>query len=112
MNEKEKVEDSISRKFGRLTVIAIEKDKKHRAIAVCECECGNHHKVQLSNIARQGIGTKSCGCLAKENREKQKREFAAMFSSSRASREKRKSYLRYDEYDDFSEPNVNCGWKV
>jgi hypothetical protein len=112
MNEKEKAEDSISRKFGRLTVIAIEKDKRHRAIAVCECECGNRCKVQLANIKKPVIGTKSCGCLAKENRERQKKEFSAMLASARVSREKRKSYLRYDEYDDFGEQNVNLGWKV
>ena len=110
MNNKEKAEDSILRKFGRLTVVGIGRDEKSRAIAVCECECGVKRWVMLSNLKRGKV--KSCGCLLKESRAIEKRKMGAMLERAKDGKNRRKSYLRYDEYDDFGEPNVNFGWKI
>ena len=69
-------ESLIGQKFGRLTIISLEPGIKSRTIAVCSCDCGKKHRAYLSNI-KSANGTKSCGCLNKENVEKQKLTFKA-----------------------------------
>ena len=62
-------EDLIGQKFGRLTILAVEKSRKnYKKKAVCECECGNKHKADLDQI-KMGR-TASCWCLYKEMRAK------------------------------------------
>ena len=62
-------EDLIGRKFGRLTIVSVEKSgKNYKKKAVCKCECGNKHKADLDQI-KMGQ-TSSCGCIAKEMRGK------------------------------------------
>ena len=62
-------EELIGRKFGRLTIVSIEKTgKNYKKKAVCECECGKKHKADLDQI-KMGR-TSSCGCLYKETRAK------------------------------------------
>ena len=53
-------------KFGRLTVIQL-LDKKIRngRVYLCQCDCGN--QCEKTAQALRNDGTKSCGCLAREN---------------------------------------------
>ena len=58
--------DLTGQKFGKLTVISLEKSDKKRkgAVWLCRCECGNIKAVSSRNL-RKGC-TKSCGCSTKE----------------------------------------------
>lgn len=52
-------------RFGRLTAIEKTGDVRHsRPVWLCQCDCGNQHRVVSSSLLR-GF-TKSCGCLAEE----------------------------------------------
>lgn len=61
--------DLTGQRFGRLTVIERAcPENKRRVYWVCRCDCGNY-----SVVAGDGLksgGTKSCGCLEKENLER------------------------------------------
>ena len=54
--------DLTNQKFGKLTVI--KKDGRHplnkRELWLCQCDCGEHHKVLASNLTSNRIS--SCGC--------------------------------------------------
>lgn len=59
--------DLTGQKFGRLTVISRAedmKDKNHKVLWHCVCECGNKVSVRASSLTK-GL-TRSCGCLQKE----------------------------------------------
>lgn len=59
----------IGQKFGRLTVIKrADNDKYGHTQWLCQCECGNQ-KVIAGSSLKKGL-TKSCGCLAKETKDK------------------------------------------
>lgn len=63
--KKWKTEDSIGRKFGRLTVVAGTDKRIRRHVAVlCKCDCGGEGTFNLSQIKAGRIN--SCGCLKKE----------------------------------------------
>ena len=55
----------IGLKFNRLKILSIKRENSY-LMAFCVCDCGTPTKVYLTSV-KQG-GTKSCGCLAKENR--------------------------------------------
>lgn len=59
-----KVKDITGQKFGRLTVIKFLRIENHKAIWLCECECGNLTEVATNHLTSGH--TKSCGCLHKE----------------------------------------------
>ena len=57
------------KKFGKLTVLKrTGTDKRGQAIWLCKCECGNTIET-ITNRLNMGK-TKSCGCLALENKRK------------------------------------------
>lgn len=62
----------IGKKFGRLTVIDIDKDEivtaKYKQKYVCLCDCGNYTKVRYGNLVSDH--TRSCGCLVSESHTK------------------------------------------
>jgi len=58
-----KLEDLTNKKFGRLTVLEIQRTPKGVRWA-CKCDCGNFTSV-ISNKLKHGK-TKSCGCLRGE----------------------------------------------
>lgn len=60
--------DISGHKYGRLTVIKFAGVKDTRTMWLCSCECGNECTTS-SNALRRG-NTKSCGCLAQDNRTK------------------------------------------
>ena len=65
--------DMTGRRFGRLTVIGRAKnitpyENKH-AWWKCRCDCGE--EVEISGMSLRRGGTRSCGCLRKENGRRQ-----------------------------------------
>jgi hypothetical protein len=65
-----KLEDLTGKKFNRLTVLRLDKertrnDKYWRVFWICECECGKIKSVVAGGL-RSG-STKSCGCWKLEN---------------------------------------------
>lgn len=66
--------DIIGQRFGRLTVIKRVEDHvmpsgERRSRWLCKCDCGNEITVIGKALTKKN-GTKSCGCLAKENMSK------------------------------------------
>lgn len=60
-----KTKDLSNKKFGRLTVIRLDKKASYGEWKwLCECECGN--KVSVSGRSLRRGATKSCGCLRNE----------------------------------------------
>lgn len=63
-----KLELGLNKKFGRLTVLEIIKEKNKNAKYKCRCDCGNEIITYYNNLY---IGkTLSCGCLNNEQRHK------------------------------------------
>lgn len=61
--------DLTGKRFGRLTVIERTENKNNKNIAYrCLCDCGNESIAESSNL--KGGGTKSCGCLKREQSRK------------------------------------------
>lgn len=61
----------IGRVVGRLTILSFSHhDSKHRRHYLCQCECGNTKTVQMSLLSSGN--TRSCGCLARETKAKQR----------------------------------------
>lgn len=56
--------DLIGKRFGRLTVIGQDVDR--RGYVVCECECGNLSTVRVTSLTRKKVPTRSCGCLHRD----------------------------------------------
>ena len=55
--------DLTGKRFGRLTVIEeAGRDKFHRTMWKCRCDCGNEKVIPYENLAKGD--TRSCGCLA------------------------------------------------
>lgn len=70
MSEKQKSEDIINQKFGKLTVVnLLNFDKFHNRKVFCICDCGNSKIAVLAKL--KSGDTKSCGCLRRENALKQ-----------------------------------------
>lgn len=63
--------DLTGQRFGRLTVVkkvGVKRVGQHssKSIWLCRCDCGNEKEVLRNSLVNGG--TKSCGCLAAENR--------------------------------------------
>ena len=59
------LDDLTGKKFGRLTVIKIDKrDKNRNYYWFCRCECGNEKSIKGDHLKRKLV--KSCGCLREE----------------------------------------------
>lgn len=54
----------IGKKYGRLTITDVFKDKKGNIRCTCLCDCGNTHEASFSNLKYGNV--KSCGCLVRE----------------------------------------------
>lgn len=62
-------DDLTGNKYGKLLVIAREKDEKYKngktkVMWLCQCDCGN--TIKVANYALKYGHTKSCGCYKKE----------------------------------------------
>lgn len=55
----------IGQRYSRLTVLA-EVQKEGRMQFLCGCDCGQYRVVRPGNLKKPS-GTKSCGCLGREN---------------------------------------------
>lgn len=58
-------EIKIGDKFGKLTVIELpeRRNKEHKLLAVCRCECGNIIEVVKYKLVQKNKPVQSCGCL-------------------------------------------------
>lgn len=56
--------DYVGKVFSRLTVLSATKYNNHKAVCLCQCECGNTKKVRADHL--QSGKTRSCGCMRKE----------------------------------------------
>lgn len=64
---------NIGKKFGRLTILSLErKDKNNKKYYLCECECGNKEVIRYDSLTSGR--TTSCGCYNKEVNRKRKGE--------------------------------------
>ena len=54
----------IGNKYGLLTVI--EYDSQRKGYVICKCECGNIKSIRKTSLTMKKSPTKSCGCLQKE----------------------------------------------
>lgn len=63
MSNKFNGEQYIGRKFGRLEVISVDKNKRWNVI--CKCKCGNIKSIKIYSLLNGA--TASCGCLHKES---------------------------------------------
>lgn len=62
-----KFKDLTGLRFGRLTVVRMDKERKNTHIVwECKCDCGN--TCHVLGYAMHYGNTKSCGCLEQENR--------------------------------------------
>ena len=62
-----KIKDLIGKKFGKLTVLERDLNKKgNGAYWICQCDCGTIKTIRGSNLTASNNPTRSCGCLAKE----------------------------------------------
>lgn len=72
---KNKRENLIGKRFGKLTVVDnfedfIKNDGTHLSRWVCKCDCGNNYITYGTNLVRGLV--KSCGCIRKELLQKRK----------------------------------------
>lgn len=58
------LQESIGKRFGRLTVVLFVEYVNNKPLVLCNCDCGNTTVVRLAEI--KSGNTKSCGCLQKE----------------------------------------------
>jgi hypothetical protein len=67
-------EESVGKKFNKLTVIGTSNIRLHGHVCVvCKCECGNEKVVSLSDLYADKI--KSCGCASKEKNSKKRMDY-------------------------------------
>lgn len=68
------IKDITDKRFGSLTVLNLDYKKKSkwgsRTYWLCKCDCGNEKSVRKDHLTSGG--TKSCGCLEKQNLENMK----------------------------------------
>lgn len=65
--------DITGQRFGRLVALKKVDSHKGKTYWLCQCDCGNQKEIQTSHLT---LGqTKSCGCLNKDNRLRDKEEF-------------------------------------
>lgn len=72
-----RVDDLTGKKFGKLTALYrvddhVSKNKNHRVVWHCKCECGNEVDVMALNLTRSH--TTSCGCARADGRKKLQRD--------------------------------------
>lgn len=60
--------DLTGKTYGRLTVLEAGKRKNRRQYWLCQCECGNNKEIRSDQLT--GGITRSCGCLKKEQEDK------------------------------------------
>ena len=56
-----KLKDLTGLKFGKLTAVKIDRDKKKRVYWICKCECGKNKSVASCHLTMGRIT--HCGCI-------------------------------------------------
>jgi len=69
-------ETIIGKRFGRLVVTEVLGQKNGKTFVKVVCDCGNTKELSRSNLSPTERGSKSCGCMQKENIAKMKRTWA------------------------------------
>ena len=54
----------IGKKFGKLTVI--NKDTNKKGYVICKCDCGNIKSIRVTSLTKKKKPTTSCGCKQKQ----------------------------------------------
>jgi 5-methylcytosine-specific restriction endonuclease McrA len=62
----------INKKFGRLTVVKLDRIEPKNTFYLCRCQCGNYKIVRGSSL--ENGNTKSCGCLRAETNKLPKKD--------------------------------------
>lgn len=72
LNGKAKVKDLSGQKLGRLQVLHREGSNQYgKALWLCQCDCGSSpFTVSSHRLLTSNLPTRSCGCISKENRGK------------------------------------------
>lgn len=65
---RKKLAPMLGKKFGRLLVLERVNNKGNNVVYRCQCDCG--HEINVIGSCLRSGNTKSCGCLAKEVRQK------------------------------------------
>src|ERR1035438_4550190 len=62
MKKQRKYQNLSGRKFGKLTIITLSKNRNKfkQLLWICECDCGNKIELPVGNIKKQVV---SCGCF-------------------------------------------------
>jgi hypothetical protein len=102
-----KIKDILNKKFGKLTVIKISKNRGNRGQIryECVCDCGNSHEVSGESIRKGNV--KSCGCYNLEKIPYNRiidREYATwrqLYNSTIIKRSKKEGYVSDISLDDF-----------
>lgn len=62
-----KIVDLIGKKFGRLTVVALDGSSRGGSkVWECVCDCGNKALITTRHLNRKNCNIRSCGCISKE----------------------------------------------
>lgn len=69
-------ETIIGKRYGRLVVTEVLGQRNGKTFVRVQCDCGNSKELSRSNLSPTSRGSKSCGCLAKENILKMKRTWS------------------------------------
>lgn len=64
MRNKARKADLVGKRFGRLTVVSLDRIENRHTVWLCKCDCGKENIVSISGLI--GGTIQSCGCLKQE----------------------------------------------
>src|SRR5690242_12288717 len=95
-------------RFGRLFVLFEDEVNEQKKLTWrCICDCGKECTVEGRHLTTQH--TRSCGCLARENREQYRRRLGGQFSNAiqgRQERAERERLYRQERFFDYSAAQI------
>lgn len=97
------VKDISGLKVGKLVVRKFSHLQNHRAIWLCDCDCGNKLVPKYGYILTSKNPTQSCGCIQKEF----SKENIKKVSKGNIGRRKGNKYIEHDDYYEGFDCNEN-----
>lgn len=93
------VKDLTGKKFGRLKVLyKLHNYHKQKTYYLCVCDCGSLTEVRGTSLSRGD--SKSCGCLAKENKTKHNKTNTRLYKIWLGMK-RRCDYIKHKRYKDY-----------